>query len=221
MTDPIGDPASATNEISYKMRLFNGLNPNEGFLQIFNSTLREWSWLSDTQFTLHAASLACKHLNKESRNVLIKQTFFYLPPWETNPIWNQTFICKETDETFNDCDTLANYHIEELHKRNEYTYLMCNEYPLDKSEYKAAWGGIRFARPYFESQVIDNLNIGLPQMPIFVKPDLQDEMVDDSFLNHVQIKGKFLMFYSLPLLDVFLKACYNRSGKGFRFVLLS
>ena len=76
-----------------RTRLFSGLKAHEGFLQIYNATLREWTWLCDEQFNLHAAAVACKQLRLEHRNPLVRSLFYYTAPWEQLPIWNQTFVC--------------------------------------------------------------------------------------------------------------------------------
>lgn len=105
---------TAAPAIDKSMRLFSGLKPNEGFLQIYNATLREWTWLCDDQFNLYTGSVACRQLGMESRNVLVKSVFYYTAPWESLPIWNQTFICSTTQQQHNslqECDTFANYQV--------------------------------------------------------------------------------------------------------------
>ena len=130
-------------------------------------------------------------MNKEHRNVLVNSIFYYTPPWQTLPIWNQTFICNNDDYTdLKQCETFANYQIDECQSKAEFTYLMCNEYGMAKTKYEESWGGIRFAKPYFETYKTEvNTNFGAPQIPIFISPDLQDETVDESYMNHVQISG--------------------------------
>ena len=153
------------------MRLFSGLDKNQGFLHIYNSTLREWSWICDQQFTRYSGSLACQQLQREHRNALIKSVFYYTAPWEKQPIWNQTFICKKSDQGLDECDTFANYQIDECRGRGEYIYFSCNEYSLDKTQYESAWGGIRFVKPYFEPRKSVTRRFMAPQVPIFIKDD--------------------------------------------------
>ena len=173
-----------------KIRLFNGLNENEGFLQIFNATLREWTWVCDNQFNRYVGSVDCKELNKEYRNVLINSLFYYTAPWETLPIWNQTFICNDDYSNLDQCETFANYQIHECQRKGNFIYLMCNEYPMAKTEYLESWGGIRFAKPYFETRKTEiNTDFLSSQIPIYINKDLYDEKIDESYMNYVQIIG--------------------------------
>ena len=183
------DSAARSNQAGPQLRLLDGLGANEGFLQVYNDTLREWTLVCDHQFTLTAGSIACKQLGKEHRNVLVKSLFYYVDPYVKQPIWNQTFICHREDESLADCDTFANYNIEGCRDRGEYMYLSCGDYELDRvGNYEGAWGGVRFAKPYFEWRPMQE--IGLPPSPIFLKPDLQqEEQQDSSFMNYVHVVG--------------------------------
>jgi len=171
------------------MRLFSGPSPTQGFLQIYNETLREWTWLCDEHLTRHTASLACREMGLEHRNVLVQAIYHYRAPWQTFPVWNQTFICQSDASDLQSCHTFANYKISECEAQGHFTYLMCNDYKLtETTKYQGAWAGIRFARPYFEkSSSIYEINA--PQSPIFVKQDMVEEQQDSSFLNFVQIVG--------------------------------
>lgn len=197
-----GNHGNETNQHSgrgdSKMRLFSGLRPNEGFLQIYNETLREWTWVCDDQFNLFTGSVACRQLGLESRNVLVQSVFYYTAPWERLPVWNQTFICSgrpENDEntggSLQECETFANYQVEQCRANGRYTYLMCNEYAMAGTHYAESWGGVRFAKAYFEPRQTDEfIDQTLNKMPIYVKPDLlAEEEADDSFMNHVHILG--------------------------------
>ncbi len=169
------------------IRFFEGLNSNEGFLQIYNATLRSWTWICDRQFTLTAGSVICNQMGKESRNVLVKSIPYYMNPLLMEPIWNQTFICNGAENNLAECDTFANYHMNECRLKGEYTYVMCKAYNLNTDIYEHAWGGVRFAPPYFE--INQQQNLGYPQMPMFVKPDLQLQQQDSSVMKYVEITG--------------------------------
>ena len=173
---------------SKRLRFFDGLSPNEGFLQIYNATLRSWTMICDRQFTLASASLVCKQMGKEHRNALAQSLFYYMAPHLRQPIWNQTFICKGGEQSLAECDTFANYHINECREQGEYTYIMCKPYSLDKQGYESSWGGIRFAQPYFESSFSQN-HFGLPETPIYLKPEFQQQQKDDSYMYFVEIHG--------------------------------
>ena len=171
---------------SKRLRFFEGLKPNEGFLQIYNATLRSWTMICDPQFTLTTASIVCKQMGKEYRNALVKSLFYYMTPELKQPIWNQTFICTGGEQTLGECDNYANYHIDECRARGEYIYVSCNSYDLDG--YENSWGGIRFAQPYFETYNQPN-QFGLPETPIYLKPEMQQIQPDNSFMYYVDLIG--------------------------------
>lgn len=95
--------------LSRRLRFFEGLAPNEGFLQIYNASLRSWTMVCDEQFTLASARTVCRQMGMEYRNVLVRSSFFYINPYVQQPIWNQTFICFGGERTLAECDTFANY----------------------------------------------------------------------------------------------------------------
>lgn len=160
-----------------KLRLFEGLNENEGFLQVYNTTLRAWTMVCDRQFTLQSAQVACKQLNKEYRNALVKSLSYYMAPQYQLPVWNQTFICKGSENNLGECDNFANYHMLECIRQEAYTYVICGKYNLDK-EYEP-WGGIRFAQPYFESRYSS----------LTLQEQQQLSQQDASIMNYVEIYG--------------------------------
>ena len=160
-----------------KIRLFEGLNENEGFLQIYNTTLRAWTMVCDRQFTIKSAEVACKQMNKEFRNALVRSLSYYMAPQYQMPIWNQTFICKGGENFLHECDTFANYHMAECVKQEAYNYIICGKYNLENMY--DPWGGIRFAQPYFESKYS---SLSLIQQQ-------QSDQEDASLMSYVEIIG--------------------------------
>ena len=170
------------------LRFFDGLNENEGFLQIYNTTLRSWTMVCDHQFTLTSASISCKQMGKEHRNALVKSLFYYMAPHLRQPIWNQTFICSGGEQTLSECDTFANSQMDECRKKEEYVYLSCNEYVLDTMDFEHSWGGIRFAQPYFETYASQS-QFGPPDVPIYLKPEFTEVQKDSSYMYFVDMIG--------------------------------
>ena len=173
---------------SKQLRFFSGLNENEGFLQVYNQTLRAWTMVCDQQFTLQTAAIVCTQMGLEHRNPLVKSLRYYQFEVWTQPVWNQTFICRGGEQNLAECDTFANYHINECRARGEYTYVMCKPYVLDEQGYESAWGGIRFAQPYFESYYTQN-HFGLPETPVYAKPEFQQVQQDQSYMYYVEVLG--------------------------------
>jgi hypothetical protein len=188
--------------LTRRLRFFEGLTPNEGFLQIYNTTMRSWTMVCDQQFTLASASVVCKQMNKEYRNALVKPLWYYLAPHAQQPVWNQTFLCIGNERSLSECATFANYHLEECAKTSEFTYVMCNDYNLNTTIYEHAWGGIRFAQSFFETEPTRRQNHARraslvdrdgfsesANSPIFIKSDLQPQPKDNSFMSYVDIVG--------------------------------
>jgi hypothetical protein len=174
--------------LSKYVRFFSGLTPEEGFLQIYNSTLRTWTVVCDRQFTLQSASIVCKQMGFENRNPFVKSLRYYQYEVWSQPIWNQTFICHGGEQNLAECDTFANYHIDQCRKQGEYTYVMCKPFVIDELGYENAWGGIRFAQPYFESYYTQN-HFGLPETPVYAKPEFQQVTQDQSYMYFVEVFG--------------------------------
>jgi hypothetical protein len=140
-----------------QIRLFSGLDQDEGFLQIYNETLRSWTWVCDHQFNLLTASVACKQLGKEHRNALARSLFHWFYPTVQPAIWNQTFVCRGGEESLTECDLFVNQALGSCQQRSEYAYVSCKAFNLDAREgFTHAWGGVRFAQPYFEHYMAAN-----------------------------------------------------------------
>lgn len=68
--------------------------------------------------------------------------------------------------------------------------MICGPYTLEKEGYEAPWGGIRFAQPYFETyQQPDSM----PASPFILKPDLQAQLTDSSYMHFTDIFGAGLL----------------------------
>jgi hypothetical protein len=83
--------------------------------------------------------------------------------------------------------------VEQCLKSSRYIYLLCNDHALANTDFEESWGGVRFARPYFEPRGADAFHVEDPtlnRLPVYVKPELlTEEEADASFMNHVEIVG--------------------------------
>ena len=143
---------------SNHLRLFSGLNEREGFLQIYNETLRSWTWVCDHEFNLLTAAISCKQMGLEHRNALVRSLFHWHWPTVQPAIWNQTFVCKGGEASLTECDLFVNHQLAECQVKSEYAYVMCKDFNLDerREQFMHAWGGVRFAQPYFEQYATSN-----------------------------------------------------------------
>ncbi|RNA26979.1 bark beetle isoform X1 [Brachionus plicatilis] len=168
-----------------KIRFFHGLNQNEGFLQIFNESLRSWTFTCDPQFTLETASTVCKQMSKEHRNPLVKSFHYYFHPTYQPAVWNQSFVCQGGESQLSECDTLSNLNVQSCRHNGEYTYIICGENNL-QAEFEHAWGGIRFAQSHFE--IVQDLNEPNDR-PVFLNADFQQVKPDSSYMYYVDMVG--------------------------------
>lgn len=181
----IADSIKNAHEQNLKIRFFDGLDQNEGFLQIYNETLRSWSFTCDPQFTLQTASTVCKQMNKEHRNPLVKSFYYYFHPSYQPAVWNQSFVCQGGETQLSQCDTLSNYNFKSCGTSGEYTYIMCRGYNLN-AEYEHAWGGVRFAQSHYE--ILYDFNEPNDR-PVYLKPDFQQVKQDSSYMYYVDMVG--------------------------------
>jgi hypothetical protein len=167
-TYDIEQPSAYVHNVTSGLRLFSGLSGTEGFLQIYNHTLRAWTMVCDRQFSQISSQIVCRQMGMDWRNSYVHLLAYYMDPNYQLPVWNQTFICKGGEVVLNECDKFANYHMADCVRQGEYTYVSCGEYNLP--EYYEAWGGIRFSQPYFET-------------------DSSQQQEERSVLNYVDIYG--------------------------------
>ena len=103
------------------------------------------------------------------------------------PVWNQTFVCNGAETNLAECDTFANYHMNECRAKGQYTYVMCKAYNLNTDMYEHAWGGVRFSQPYYETAnnaaQQQNMAAFPAQIPIFVRPEMQQLQQDNSVMR--------------------------------------
>ena len=133
-----------------RVRLYAGLTPTQGFLQIYNATLRSWTWLCDRQLTLRTAQVVCRQLGMEHRNALVQPQYHYMRADMLPPVWTQTFVCTGDESSLAGCHYYANNYNNNTNANtnhdgsdkcyaSEYTYVWCNDYPLDaEGNYEAA-----------------------------------------------------------------------------------
>lgn len=169
-----------------KIRLHNGLDQSQGFLQIYNETLRSWTFTCDPQLTMRTGSIACKQLGMEHRNALVHSIYHYFEPAHRPAVWNQSFVCRGGESRLTECDTIANYNLESCDTSGEYTYIKCGEYNLDAA-FEHAWAGVRFAHSHYEAEhESDEPN----DRPVYARPDFgQSTKQDSSYMYYVEILG--------------------------------
>ena len=168
-----------------KIRFFDGLDENQGFLQIYNDTLRSWTFTCDPQLTIQTASIVCKQMSKEHRNPLVHSIYYYFHPIYQPAVWNQSFVCQGGESHLAECDSMANFNFGSCDSNGEYTYIMCGDYNLNE-KYEHGWAGVRFAQSHYEMRYeFDEPN----DRPVYPRGDFHQEKQDSSYMYYVDIVG--------------------------------
>ena len=59
------------------MRLVGGESPEEGFIEIYNSTERRWTLLCDDHYNEKTAEVSCRTMGFESSNAWVRRSHLY------------------------------------------------------------------------------------------------------------------------------------------------
>lgn len=139
------------------VRLSGGHTPDEGFLEIYNSTERRWTIICDNNFNDKTGEVACRSMGKESSNVIVRRSRYYDEFVLGYPImheqrlewfWRRTLICDGRETDITRCRYKVNFNLLHCMEERGYVFLHCGERRL-ASEYEY-WGNIRFSTPEYE-----------------------------------------------------------------------
>ncbi len=149
--------ADTTNPEHGAIRLNGGDDPDEGFIEFYNSTERRWTIVCDDNFNDETAEVVCKTMGKESSNVLVETTDLYdyfvfgYPKMHEQKIewfWRETFICDGSESNLNQCRYRINYELYHCMERREYVFVRCG--PSNLADNYQYWGNVRFSTPEYE-----------------------------------------------------------------------
>lgn len=147
-----------------------------GFLEMYNSSTKNWNLMCDSQFHEKTAEVVCRELGKEVINVKVRFTHLYdyyifgKPMYSLKEFWYYSYYCRGDETSLSQCITRYNYNLLDCVYAANYTFITCGERNLDPAlQY---WGNIRFAMDSYEEQ-----------------PLTADIGVDRSSLTYVDIVG--------------------------------
>ena len=139
------------------VQLVGGNSPDEGFVEIYNSTERRWTIICDSNFNDKTGQVACRTMGKESSNVIVRRSRYYDHFVRGYPLmhdqrlewfWRRTQICDGREPDIERCRYKVNYNLLRCMENREYVFLRCGERKLASDfEY---WGNLRFSTPEFE-----------------------------------------------------------------------
>ncbi|CAF4925729.1 unnamed protein product, partial [Rotaria sp. Silwood1] len=158
-----------------QIRLDIGRTANEGFLQIYNWTRRDWSYVCyDTFRQLFSYRLICHQLGLPWKNVLAHSDSFYLFDYQKLPLWQEKIDCSGNEPSISSCS----FTIENNNICSKLFYISCYDdnlfytlnsniqpefsnnlggYPLPHSsptyESPQSWNGIIFANNEYEEDL--------------------------------------------------------------------
>ncbi|CAF0964952.1 unnamed protein product [Adineta ricciae] len=158
-----------------QIRLDIGRTPNEGFLQIYNFTRRDWSYVCyDTFRQLSSYRLLCHQLGLPWKNTLAHPDSFYLFDYQKLPLWQEKIDCSGNEPSISSCSFTNEYNS----SCTKLFYLSCYDdnvfYSLNSKfqpelginlgghvspdssptyESPQSWNGIRFANSEYEEDL--------------------------------------------------------------------
>ncbi|KAL3873370.1 hypothetical protein ACJMK2_036499 [Sinanodonta woodiana] len=141
------------------VRFIGGLEKNEGFLELYNSTTQSWNIMCDNQFNEKTAEVVCREMGFETVNVKVRFTFLYdyfvygKPMYFLKEFWAYSYYCRGDEDSLDLCMRRINYNIKQCIFGANYTFIRCGERNLPTAfDY---WGNIRFAPSQYEEQLFD------------------------------------------------------------------
>jgi len=170
--------------LGYQLRLRGGKDADEGFVEIFNNTLLQWSIVCDNTFNERTAEAACRTMGKESSNVIVTTNPYYdiyvlgYPFMHEQVIewfWRESLICDGSEATLNQCRYKINYNLYLNMDNRQYVFLRCGPRNLP-TEYEY-WGNIRFSTPTYEFGSITPGYSSLSNVDIYGAGILHDDRV--------------------------------------------
>ena len=107
-----------------QLRLDIGRTPNEGFLQIYNWTRRDWSYVCfDTFRQLFSYRLICHQLSLPWKNILVHPDSFYLFDYQKLPLWQEKIDCSGTEPSLSSCS----FALEKNRMCTKLFYISCQD----------------------------------------------------------------------------------------------
>lgn len=143
-----------SNTMRLKRDAEGEIPPNEGFLELFNSSSSSWNLMCDNQFNRKTAEVVCRGLGMETLNVDVRFTHLYdhyiykKPMYFVKEFWTYSYYCVGDENSLDECQKRINYKIQDCIQAANYTFIRCGKRNLDsKFSY---WGNIRIASPTYE-----------------------------------------------------------------------
>ncbi|GAB6022030.1 hypothetical protein CHUAL_006179 [Chamberlinius hualienensis] len=154
----------------------------QGFMELYNSTTRQWVPICDPYFTQNNAEVVCKELGRDPMAAM----FMYGPRVEMDPsyvsrvaFWPEPRLCSGSESSFSECSLRFSGFFQPSYPcsyKSDFVFVYCGQRNLEPGlEY---WGGISFASPTFEPIVIPSYDSVYSSV-----------MMEHSALEHVEIIG--------------------------------
>lgn len=153
----------------------------EGFVEVYNSTTKQWIPLCNKRFTRLNAEIVCGELGLDKLNVYVK----FGPRLDLDPTylsriysWVEPRECSGKEMNYLECGLQNGGDIYQMHScshMDDFVFVHCGRRNMEQYHY---WGGIRFSTPNYEEK------IQYPYDKIF-----DNVQIHDSMLEYVDIIG--------------------------------
>lgn len=174
----------STNPYTNPQVRLNGQGPDEGFIEYYNETENRWTLTCDDSFNERTAEVACKTMNKEWSNVVVRRTPYYdifilgYPKMHEQVVewfWRRSYICDGTEDDIDQCQYQVNYRLERCMEERNYVYVKCG--PRNLATDYEYWGNIRFSSPEYEQGDIPGIDNVMTFLDIYGAGVLHGEKV--------------------------------------------
>ncbi|XP_018647645.1 hypothetical protein Smp_124190 [Schistosoma mansoni] len=147
------------------VRLIGGEQSNEGFVQFFNYSTRNWYIACDKQFSTRVAQVVCSEFNVSTLTAIVRFSNLYdhyvygfQNLLNIKHIWMESYTCNGFESKLAYCRRRLNYDAVQCLKRKDFAFLRCvpqtnKALSMDKKTIDlstSTWGNIRIVQPNSE-----------------------------------------------------------------------
>ncbi|XP_029656084.1 protein bark beetle-like isoform X1 [Octopus sinensis] len=140
-----------------KARLSGGATANEGFLQFYNDSTKQWDIMCNERLPENVGKVICRQLGFETINVRVYTSHLFdyyiygLTTYFTKTFWRYSYYCKGNEDSLDQCIKKIDYRIMSCIQNENYTFLHCGK--RNVAEGYNYWGNIRFSRSSYQENL--------------------------------------------------------------------
>ncbi|CAH8434377.1 unnamed protein product [Schistosoma bovis] len=205
------------------VRLIGGEQSNEGFVQFFNYSTKNWYIACDKQFSTRVAQVVCSEFNVSTLAAIVRFSNLYdhyvygfQNLLNIKHIWMESYTCNGFESKLAYCRRRLNYDAVQCLKRKDFAFLRCipqinKTLSIDKKIVDlstSTWGNIRIVQPNSE-----HYPVMLPNNPMtYTKKQsvLEYVNIENAGLLHGERVPALTIVYAYPKLSfIKINNCFD------------